>query len=351
MNFRKPTSLGLLLACLASAADSNLAVVNSIGLYDTDGSILYSVYLASRVEKLTGVALGGHVPAGTRFLEMVDVPKGATFEGVRDNVAAWTVPDLEADTVIGPFTYRVRPDGTTPPWAAPAALATHRGPEVGAAEFAGVPTPLQKLADGGSITFDRRGTLDAEGKNAPVKVGATGILVFVPEGAVEQETTLTFERRRVEDAKLPSNAEDTWWCGLYQITVSPQVASQKSISFSLPARRALPIGVPVSAFADTTDSGWRKYSASAPREFGFGGSGLGCFGGFSQFTCTGGGFCSFNCGFNQGFGFGFGVNTVARLEAVRTGSQIASQTGLNVTAASSISDGTSNIIAILIGRR
>lgn len=51
----------------------------------------------------------------------------------------------------------------------------------------------------GAITFDQRGTLNEKNENAPIFVGKTGVLLFVPEGAVRTQTTVSIERQNIEE--------------------------------------------------------------------------------------------------------------------------------------------------------
>lgn len=210
---------------------------------------------------------------------------------------------------------------------------------------------LAALADTGSVTFDQRGTLTAPGENGPVAVGNTGVLFFVPEGAVTGRTTVTFRRLSVENTTLPASAADTWWCGLYQTTVEPASTTfTKAVSFVLPTRRPITPGLVVSA---VTTSDLKEWEASGTeRGIGFGvglGGGFGgCFSGFQQFGCSVG-------GFGGGFGFGgfggFGISNTDKTASTINSTSLTQNLGQGVTAAG-ITDGTSNtIIAILIGRR
>lgn len=144
---------GVLLAS-AGLAQGTHAVVRSIGQFDSDGTVFYSVYIATRSQVVEEVVISSALPPGTRFLENVDLPRGARYEGVADNVVAWTIPALAADTLLGPFTYRVRLDGTRRevPAAAAAAVAYQR-PVAELVEFPAGTAALVPLADTGSITF------------------------------------------------------------------------------------------------------------------------------------------------------------------------------------------------------
>lgn len=341
----------VLLAGLVAAPGlyGQAAVVRSVGQYEPSGTVLYSVYVASRSQSLGDLTVTSALPPGTRFLENVDLPKGARYEGVADNVIAWTVPEIAEDSILGPFTYRLKLDGPQRdvPSSAAAAVAFQR-PASGLVETPGSNERLAVLGASGSVTFDQRGTLNAAGENGPVPVGDTGILLHVPDGAVGGRTTVTFRRLNVEENTLPASAQDTWWCALYQTTVEPQVAFQKEISIVLPTRRPITPGLTVNVFTTADLAAWQqagKTSEPESRNIGFGVGTVGgtCFSGFQQFGCSRFG------GFGGGFG-GFGISTTDKSISSSTGTRLTTQLGQSVTAAG-ITDGTSNIIAILIGRR
>ena len=330
------------------------AVVRTTGQYDADGSVLYSVYVASGSQKLESVAVGGTVPLGTRFIESVDVPAGVTFDGVRDNVAVWSLKEIAAERLVGPFTFRARPDGAAPVVAEPAAAVSFVSPEAGIVEYAGTEKVLAVLESTGSHIFDQRGTLNEKGENAPVLVGKTGVYLFVPEGAVRSQTTVTVERQTIDNDRLPKTEEALWWCGLYKVSLSPAEKPAKEFGFAFPTRRSVTPGLPVTSVFNT-DNSWAK-TAADNRAIGFGvGSGFG--GGFGQcFPQFGGVVCG--GGFGGGFGgggfnqFGFGVSVADRTRATVTAAQLSNASGVPTTPISAITDGTSNtIIAILIGRR
>lgn len=319
-----------------------------MGQFEPSGTVLYSVYVASRTQPLGDVAVSSVLPPGTRFLESLDVPRAARYEGVADNTIVWTVLEVAADTIVGPFTFRLKVDGATTP--VPTALAStliYQRPTQEVVQSPASTEVLTPLADSGSVTFDQRGTLTSAGENGPVSVGATGILFFVPEGAVTRQTTVTFTRRDVDDAQMPS-IDDTWWCSNFHATVDPQASFSKAVTFVLPTRRAITPGLGVSAFSSSDLKDWRPVGSGRSGElaFGFGGFGTGggCFSGFQQFGCSG--FPQFGGGFG-----GFGISRTERAISSINGTTLTSQLGTSVTAAG-ITDGTSNtIIAILIGRR
>ncbi len=355
------TALTLLIALTLSAAAAPLAVVRTSGQYDADGTVLYSVYVATGAETLTEVAIGETVPLGTRFIESVDVPAGVIFEGVRDNSVVWRLKEIAADRLVGPFTFRAKPDGAGIVIAEPSAAVSYLKPVTGLVEYPGKNTPLVAFEAKGTVIFDQRGTLNDKGENVPVLIGKSGVLFFVPEGAVRVQTTLTVERQAIDEELLPKTGEPLWWCGLHKITISPQTPATKPFSFAFPTRRQITPGLTVSV-AGNEDGSWAKSTGTVTgiRPTGFGGGGFGCQSvpfGFN--TCGGGaGGGGFGGqfgggGFGGGFGqFGFGVLSADRLVSTVNSAQLSTALGIPATPISAITDGSSNtIIAILIGRR
>lgn len=333
----------------ATTLHAQSAVIRSAGQIEPAGTILYSVYVASRAQPLGDVAISSAIPPGMRFLENLDVPRAGRYEGVADNTVVWTLPEVAADTIVGPFTFRVKLDGART--SAPAALAStliYQRPSPEVVQAPASSEALVPLADSGSVTFDQRGTLTSSGENGPVPAGGTGILFFVPEGAVAQRTTVTFTRREIDDAQMPA-IDDTWWCAHFLATVEPQVQFAKPVAFVLPTRRAITPGLTVSSFSSSDLKDWKREGANRTSQPGFGsgggfGFGGGCFSSFGQLGCSG--FSQFGGGFG-----GFGINRTDRAVSTINGATLSSQLGTSVTAAG-ITDGTSNtIIAILIGRR
>jgi hypothetical protein len=332
MNLMKAAPL---VALLATAAQAQLATVRTSGQYEPNGTVLYSVYVATGAEKISEVAIGGTVPLGTRFIESVDLPAGVSFEGVRDNVAVWGIKEIGADRLIGPFTFRTKPDGAAAIIAEPSAAVSYQKPEPGLADYAGTQTLLAQLEPAGSVTFDARGTLNEKNENAPIYVGKTGVLLYVPDGAVRTQTTISIERQEIDESRLPKTEVPLWWCGLYKVSISPSEAATKQFSFAFPNRRQV---TPV-------------------RAIGFGGGGFGAVVcdsfPFGQTVCrsafAGGGFGGGGFGGGQ---FGFGVPVAARAASTVTSAQLSAAFNVPTTLVSAISDGTSNtIIAILIGKR
>lgn len=160
------------------------------------------------------------LPAGARFLENVEIPAAARYEGVAESVIRWSVSTLDRDTLLGPFTFRV--SVSPQPYARqrhasrvdtpvfPAFSVSYRLPAPELLEDRGVASRLLSLAESGSITFDQQGTIDVNRRNGLVAVGDTGILIYAPAGAVDRPVTLTFRRLSVDDDKVPPRALDTW---------------------------------------------------------------------------------------------------------------------------------------------
>jgi hypothetical protein len=333
---------------------TNRAAVRTTGLYEPDGSVLYSVYVASGEEDLEQITVTAALPPGTRYLESVHRPLDGIYEGVKSDTVFWKIAKLERDTVLGPFVFRVRLDGTTSdvPASILAAMAYERPvPEL--VESSQPQGTLVPLASRGSITFDQRGTLDATGSNGPVTVGDTGIVLFIPEGAVSQRVTLTFNRLSVADNKLPVTDPPTWWCSLYQVTSEPQVQFTKPISAAFPSRRPLTPGVETSMFSTNDLENWQRtvgpssVKNPANRSIGFGGSGFGGGGGFNQF----GGQCISQFGFSTcGFGGGFGFGGFGGFGYVEQDNIKGKTAGVTLgTTATSVVNSPPSIIAILIG--
>lgn len=132
------------------------------------------------------------------------------------------------------------------------------------------------------------------------------------------------------------------------MSIQPRVDFAKPVTYALPTRRPLTAGLTVRAFSSADLKDWGEVkagstSAAAPKQLGFGGT-----------TCRTVPFGFTSCSTNN-FGFGgdfgaFGVNVSDRLQSSITGTALSQQFGQAFRPAR-ISDGTSNIIAILIGIR
>jgi hypothetical protein len=350
MNAMKPLLLLSLTSGLLLAQFSTRGVIRTSGQFEPSGNVVYSVYVAAGPEDLEQMTITASLPPGTRYLEVVQTPLGASYDGVKADTVWWTYPKLEQDTVLGPFVFRVKLDGSGS--AVPATIHAALAFERPIPQLVLTPEPsgtLTRLAESGSIVIDQRGTVDADGKNGPAPVGDTGVVLFVPEGAVGERVTITFTRLDVTKNKLPATDPPTWWCSLYKIVSEPQVNFSKSISLALPARRALTPGIQTSLFTTNDLETWNKAlgpepgKSSTERGLGFGGGGFNQFGGgcISQFGFT-------TCGFGGGFGFGgFGGFGYVEQDNLRGKTQ---GTTLGSSAISALVSPPS-IIAILIGAR
>jgi hypothetical protein len=339
----------VLVAAVVFGQDNGRVVVRTVGQYDQDGkTALYSVYVATKSEDVEDLTISAALPPGTRFLESVHKPLETTYFGVQRDQIFWKVPKLERETLLGPLTFRVLPDGTAEHL--PATIQAAAFHQLPAPELVESPAPsgqLTRLADSGSLVIDQRGTLDADGRNAPVQIGLTGVFILVPEGAVSQRVTLTIKRLTVADGNVPKTNPATWWCGLYQLQSEPEVQFTKGISASFPSRRPIVNGLPVSVFRSSDLQSWDQVvgapvnlAKSAGRPIGFGGGGFGgaCI---SQFGFT-------TCGFGGAFGFGafgaFGYVEQDNLKSKVTSGQL-------TTSAVQALISPPSIIAILIGIR
>lgn len=320
------TSLFFLFALMAMA-QSPRVVIRSTGQYSADGTATYGVFLASGVDTIENLTVTAEVPSGARFLESAHTPQDGLYEGVRDNVVYWRVSRMDPDTLLGPFVFRVKPDGSGAGLTQTVQAAVHvQRPSPELVESPAPGGQLTPLAASGSITIDARGTLDAQGLNTAVEIGSTGVFLFVPEGAVSQRVVLGIRRLAVEDATLPATQPATWWCGIYEMSSEPQVVFSKPVSIGLTARRPVAQGVPISMFTSGDQRTWQPGFSVAGKEsdrtLGFGGGGFGSRPG----VCNPMPFGGINCGFGGGFGFGgfgaFGYVEQDNLRSKTTGAQL-----------------------------
>jgi hypothetical protein len=228
-------------------------VVGSSGLLADDGSIFYSVFLANNTtDDLSDLVISSALPDGATFGEMFWTPESAVFDGEAEGIVNWTLPELPADTLIGPFTYTVtfaEEDAMIP--ANVAASAIWSEGEVSAALFDSELLPSEAS---GSITVDVAGT------DGIVQVENTGIFLLVPPNAYDQPVTFTFQRQPLtEDANLPplAEGEDIWWCTSFTVSVEPADAvASESAYILLPTRRALTPGMEVISFIQPAGGDW-----------------------------------------------------------------------------------------------
>jgi len=215
-------------------------VVASNGLLDTDGTALYSVLVASGQEDLADLTITALMPEGAAFVEAIWTPQSAEFTGESEGIVTWTLSELSADTIVGPFTFRAAfldEDAEMPLNVAVSASTgdlTATAPLVDHLPFP-YTTELMPFAESGSIM------VDAEGTEVPQPVGETNIWIYVPEGAVSQSTTLTFTRLPIEGMNLPQDLY--WWCTLVRVEIDPAVSFEQPITLALPTRRTLTPGM------------------------------------------------------------------------------------------------------------
>lgn len=215
-------------------------IVASNGVLDTDGTALYSVLVASGQDDLSDLTITAPVPEGAAFIEPIWKPESAEFVGESAGIMTWALPELPAETVAGPFTFRVAfaDESAEMPLNIPATAST--GFLTAIAPLVDHPpfpytTGLMQFAESASITFDSDGT------EVALPIGETNMWIYVPEGAVNQPTTLTFTRLPIEGMNLPE--ELYWWCTLVRVTIDPVVTFEKHITLALPTRRTLTPGM------------------------------------------------------------------------------------------------------------
>lgn len=232
-------------------------VVRTMGLLDDDGSVLYSVLLANGPDALSELTITSIVPDDSTLVEVVATPPDAVAQNDGTSVT-WQVDTLDADTILGPFTYRVKLGDKTleAPLNVPATVSWVQ-PSAGLAEAVLEMGVLKPLAEIGKITIDAKGTLNAKGENDVASVDDTGILLYVPAGAVSQPTTLTFTRQKIDEKSTPADIVDYWWCASVSITSDPVVEFSQPISLSLPTRRTLTPGMNANFFIRGADDQWQ----------------------------------------------------------------------------------------------
>ncbi|MBI5931221.1 MAG: hypothetical protein HY862_18075 [Chloroflexi bacterium] len=295
-------------------------VAGSTGLIDEDGTVLYSVILANGGAALESISLQAQIPTQATFIETLEFPQSATLVGQVGTAVTWEVALLEANTILGPFTFRVSfPDGFTDIPKGIAATITWVAPTTGIIDATPEEGILKPLAESGQIVVDAQGTINEAGENVPLPVGETGIEVLILPNTVAAPTTFTFRRIPITDDVVPEGVEDTWWCVLFEMGVDPAVEITQPIALSVPTRRVLTPGLETTIFLDHADGTWQEFSTPRPEPVSFAPSfakrstntGLGTpsqlgLGGFNSCSPQGfGGFGNLGCGFNQ-FGGGFG---------------------------------------------
>jgi hypothetical protein len=249
----------------SQAAIAPLAV-RSVGMVDSDGSVLYSVVLASGPDSLKHLTVTASVPDNTQFIEIVSQPARITgqTDGKTLKTVNWQVDSLNAATLLGPFIYRVKftgQDGEPP--ANVSAKVSWTQPTTGTAEAALISGGIEPLAPFGTITFDAKGTLNAHGQNNAVPVGDSGILIYVPPEAVSKTTRLSFTRLTIEDKSIPTDVKYTWWCALVSVGSDAAVDFSKPISLVLSTRRSLTPGLMASIFTRSGNGKWQRPNESS----------------------------------------------------------------------------------------
>ncbi len=224
------------------------------GVLGEGGEVYYSVILGSGPNALTDLTVTATLPAGATFVEVFWTPEAATFVGEDAGTVSWTLPELAADTVIGPFTVTVtfeEAEANIP--ANIPAFVTHAD---GTLELLAVEGILEPLETSGVLDIEEVGT----GVEL-AKVGDTNIFVFAPPNAFDRPVSLHFELLPAGDpTNVPSEIEGYWWCTSVQITVEPaEAVSLLPIQIFLPNRRTLTPGMPLSDFARRLDSEWQVF--------------------------------------------------------------------------------------------
>ncbi|MBZ0320695.1 MAG: hypothetical protein K8L91_30055 [Anaerolineae bacterium] len=352
---RKFTRIGLLLIVallvpmhsLSAVASDVTLVAGSTGLIDEDGTVLYSVILASGDATVESVSIQAQIPTQATFVEALEFPESAALAGQVGTAVTWEVASLEANSILGPFTFRVSfPEAFTDIPKGVAATITWISPTSGIIDATPEEGILKPLADSGQIVVDARGTLNEAGENVALPVGETGIELLILPDTVAAPTTFTFRRIPITEDNVPSNVDNTWWCVLFEAAIDPAVELLQPIAFSIPTRRVLTPGLETTVFINQGSDDWQEFSTlpqesvsfipsfakrsvssdsdlTAPAQFG-GGCFQFCGGCFPQGF---GGFGNVGCGFSQ-FGGGFGGGCVSQF-----GGQVGSCTfgvGVNV---------------------
>lgn len=308
---------------LAAQDEAVPLLIRSVGVVDLDGSVYYSVFLASGAAALTNITASATVPAGLTFDASVLAPETATVT-TEGNTISWAITELPADTLLGPLTFHVTVDAADSE--IPAGLAVQAEWTDGTAELAQAEDTITPFTTTGAITVDAAGTVDETGAPAVVTVGDTGLLVYIPAGAVSAETTINFERLPVptgEEAAafFPPEAEGTWWCSVVRITLEPDAALNQSIVLAIPTRRAVTPGLASGGFFRLPEGEWQVME------------------GATMFVSPDGRHTiAAGVQVTNGLEVAYGVNDSTRLSATISGTNVIDGTS------NTIRDGTSNIV-------
>lgn len=247
----------LILPTILYAQDTNTTseelMVGSVGLLAEDGSVFYSVLLGNgSANALSELTITSVLPEGAAFVEAFWTPEDAVFMGEENGIITWTLPEMPADSIVGPFTYRVTFDETD------AAIPTN----VAATAAWNSGEVVAQLSEDELLPYDDSGsiTVDAAGADGLIPVGNTGVYLLIPPGAVDQPVTFTFDRQAIsEDSDLPPvpEGESIWWCTLFQLSVEPtEIEISQPIYVLFPIQRTLTPGMEVINFIRPTDGSW-----------------------------------------------------------------------------------------------
>jgi hypothetical protein len=235
--------------------------IYTLGIAQTDGTVLYSVLFYSGPEALAKLTITSAVPQDTTLGEVVIAPSSARLAADPSRTTLkWEIEKVAARTVLGPFMYRVKADSSAkqiPPNVP--AQASWQIPSAGSIEAKVLEGALKPLAETGKITFDAKGTVNDKGEPIAVQVGETGIWIYVPKDVVAQSVELTFTRIGIDAESVPKEIKDIWWCALVKIEANPAVKLAKPILIGLPTRQILTTGMAVQALTGTAtgDVAWK----------------------------------------------------------------------------------------------
>ncbi len=237
-------------------ADDQPLVAYSQGVLQSDGTILYSVLIASGQQPLTNVTVSSTIPAEAVSAAAVIAPANAVLVATPEkNTVQWQVSKLDAATIVGPFTYRVTfPTDFKKPPASTDATVIWTEPSSGSVKADQLTGSLMPFVESGDIQITSLGTIDAQGNAQPVFVGDTGIAVYVPDKAVSDPITLHFTRLPFTDQTTPKSSAETWWCALVKVESDAPVTLTKPILIGLPTRQILTPGMTVQLLTRNTAS-------------------------------------------------------------------------------------------------
>lgn len=247
--------LGLPPMSRAQDAESIDPSAFTTGIIAPDGFVNYSVIVMTGTDALTDVAISLTLPEGATFVDVFKTPKNAALIGQQDDGSiAWTVAEIPAETTIGPFTVIAEFEDQAEEDFAPPAGASATVVSGDTTLDAIVPEgTLTRLADSGSITLDAAGT-----GGEFVQIGETGVWILMQPDTVSEPVTLTFTRVPItDDTDLPTVAEDTWWCTLYNIAIEPADVEFADLPLAIlfPTRRTVTPGLPAIEFTQDADNG------------------------------------------------------------------------------------------------